>query len=156
MAAIKQAELLEQRCALCGRRTDETIKKMGERKIRVGELVKRELSALLHSRWRSESVAITITEVDISPDLRNARVYYSVIGGREAVAKAGKFLMSIRNQLRHLLGQKVVIKYTPELRFVYDPSVERGMHILEKLDELAADDPHGMEPEEDFREGEQY
>ena len=119
-------------------------------------MVKRELSALLHSRWRSESVAITITEVDISPDLRNARVYYSVIGGREAVAKAGKFLMSIRNQLRHLLGQKVVIKYTPELRFVYDPSVERGMHILEKLDELAADDPHGREPEEDFREGEQY
>ena len=109
---------------------------MGERKIRVGELIKRELSIALHGRWRSESVAITLTEVDISPDLKKARVYYSVIGGREMVAKAGKFLMSIRNELRRIVGKNVVIKYTPELNFVYDPSVERGMKILEALDEL--------------------
>ncbi len=109
---------------------------MGERKIRVGELIKRELSMALHSRWRSESVAITLTEVDISPDLKKARVYYSVIGGRENVAKAGKFLMSVRNELRRIIGKNVVIKYTPELNFVYDPSVERGMKIIEVLDEL--------------------
>ena len=109
---------------------------MGERKIRVGELIKRELSMALHGRWRSESVAITLTEVDISPDLKKARVYYSVIGGRENIAKAGKFLMSIRNELRRIVGKNVVIKYTPELNFVYDPSVERGMKILEVLDEL--------------------
>ena len=52
------------------------------------------------------------------------------------VAKAGKFLMSIRNELRRIVGKNVVIKYTPELNFVYDPSVERGMKILEALDEL--------------------
>ena len=109
---------------------------MGERIVRVGELIKRELSMALHGRWRSESVAITLTEVDISPDLKKARVYYSVIGGREMVAKAGKFLMSIRNELRRIVGKNVVIKYTPELNFVYDPSVERGMKILEALDEL--------------------
>lgn len=109
---------------------------MGERKIRVGELIKRELSMALHSKWRSESVAITITEVDIAPDLKRANVYYSVFGNREGVAKAGKFLMSVRNELRRIVGKNVIIKYTPELNFVYDPSVERGMKILEVMDEL--------------------
>lgn len=109
---------------------------MGERKIRVGELVKRELSMALHGRWRSESVAITLTEVDIAPDLKKARVYYSVLGNREAVAKAGKFLMSVRNELRRIVGKNIKIKYTPELSFVYDPSVERGMRILEVMDDI--------------------
>ena len=109
---------------------------MGERKIRVGELIKRELSMALHSKWRSESVAITINEVDIAPDLKRANVYYSVLGNRESVAKAGKFLMSVRNELRRIVGKNVIIKYTPELNFVYDPSVERGMKILEVMDEL--------------------
>ena len=69
---------------------------MSQRQIRVGELIKRELSQLLHRYWKSESVTITLTGVDISPDLKQARVFYSVFGGREVAAKAGKFLMSVR------------------------------------------------------------
>ena len=111
---------------------------MGQRKIRVGELILRQLSEALHSRWRAESVSITLTEVDISPDLRKARVYYSAVGGRESVAKAGKLLMSLRGELRRMLGKEVVLKYTPELQFIYDPSVDRGMHLLSVMDEIAA------------------
>ncbi len=120
---------------------------MGQRKIRVGELVLRELSQLLHSRWRSESVAITLSEVDMSPDLRSCRVYYSVIGGREAIAAAGKLLMKNRGELRRLLGKTVILKYTPELHFVYDPSVERGMKILAALDELEAEESEAWDKE---------
>ena len=109
---------------------------MGQRKIRVGELIRRELSEILHSRWRTETVAMTITEVDISPDLRNARVYYSVVGGRENVAKIGRLLASIKRELKQLLSKKVILKYTPELNFVFDPSAERAMRILSVLDEL--------------------
>jgi ribosome-binding factor A len=109
---------------------------MGQRKIRVGELIRRELSEILHSRWRTETVAMTITEVDISPDLRNARVYYSVIGNRENVAKVGRLLASIKRDLKQLLSKKVILKYTPELNFVFDPSAERAMKILAALDEL--------------------
>ena len=121
---------------------------MGERKIRVGELVKRELSAIIHGRGRSEAVAITITEADVSPDLKRARIYYSTIGGREVAAKAGKFLMSKRNELRKMLGKNVVLKYTPEIEFVYDLSIERGMRVLEALDELDA------ESNDEFAQGE--
>lgn len=109
---------------------------MGQRKIRVGELIRRELSEILHSRWRTETVAMTITEVDISPDLRNARVYYSVVGGRENVAKVGRLLAAIKRELKQLLSKKVILKYTPELNFVFDPSAERAMRILSVLDEL--------------------
>ena len=121
---------------------------MGERKIRVGELIKRELSMALHGRWRSESVAITLTEVDIAPDLKKARVYYSVLGNREAVAKAGKFLMSVRNELRRIVGKNIKIKYTPELNFVYDPSVELGMRILEVMDDIEREERGGDSEEE--------
>ena len=103
---------------------------MGQRKIRVGELVLHELSVLLHSRWRSESVAITLTEADISPDLKNARVYYSVLGDRENVAKAGRLLASIKKELRQMLGKKVILKYT----------AERAMRLLATMDELEAEE----------------
>ena len=113
---------------------------MGERKIRVGELVKREISRIIHERWRSESVKITLTEADVSPDLKRARIYYSVLGGREDAAKAAKLLMSKRVELRRMLGKNVVLKYTPELEFAYDPSIERGMKILSLMDEIEADE----------------
>ena len=108
----------------------------GQRKIRVGELLKRELSWLLHSRWKSEAAAITLTDVDVSADLRRATVYYSVLGGREAAARAAKFLMRTRGQMRLQMGRNVTLKYTPELQFAYDPSVERGMRVINLLDSL--------------------
>jgi ribosome-binding factor A len=125
---------------------------MGERKIRVGELIGREISGALHSRWRSESVAITIAEVDISPDLRNARVYYSVLGDREAAARAEKFLMSVRKELREIIAKNIRLKFTPALQFVYDPSYERGMRVLAALDEL--DEESSETPEEPPQEDE--
>jgi len=111
---------------------------MGQRKIRVGELIRRELSEILHSRWRSEAVAITITEVDVSPDLRNARVYYSVVGARADAARAGRLLASIKGELKRILSKKIILKYTPELVFAFDPSGERAMKIIAALDELEA------------------
>lgn len=121
---------------------------MGQRLVRVGELIQRELSQYLHSRHRSEAVAITITGVDVAADLKRATVYYSVFGNRLERAKAGKFLMSIRNEMRGHLGKNVIIKYTPELYFSYDESVERGMHIVDLLDELDEEDTAREESEE--------
>ena len=102
-------------------------------------MVKRELSGLLHGRWRAEAVSITITEVDVSPDLKNAKVFYSVFGGRESAAKAARFLSAVKKELRRLLSKNIILKYTPELNFIYDASAERAMKTLAILDELDAD-----------------
>ncbi len=100
------------------------------------ELVLRELSRLLHSCWREETVSITLSEVEMSRDLHSANVYYSVLGDRESVAAAGRFLAKTKGKLRRLLSKDVVLKYTPDLRFIFDPSGERGMRIISALDKL--------------------
>ncbi|HYP16009.1 MAG TPA: ribosome-binding factor A, partial [Opitutus sp.] len=56
---------------------------MSNRTLRVNELLQRELSDILRKRYQSESVAITITEVRVAPDLRDARVFVSVVGSEE-------------------------------------------------------------------------
>ena len=109
---------------------------MNSRVVRVGELVLRELSGILHSRWRAESVSITLTHADVAPDLRTARIYYSAIGGREGAAQAGRFLAKIKNELKTLMMKKITLKYTPDLDFVYDYSFERGARVIDLIEEL--------------------
>jgi ribosome-binding factor A len=118
------------------------------RVIRVNELVMRELSAVLHTRFRDRTVAITLTEVSVTEDLRTARVYYSVLGDEEARREAGKFLAQIKGELRTLLGKNVILKYTPALEFVFDESQARGSRTLAILDELAAGGEFAKEPED--------
>ncbi len=103
--------------------------------VRVNELVRREISEILHTRFRSECVGITITEVKVANDLRSARVYYAVLGAQEDAKIANVFLKNQGREIRHLLGKRVVLKYTPFLKFVHDESVARGFHMNDLLDE---------------------
>ena len=64
---------------------------MSNRTLRVNELIQRELSAILRQRHQSEAVAVTITEIRVSPDLRDARVFVSVIGSILAVLAVTAF-----------------------------------------------------------------
>lgn len=109
---------------------------MSNRTIRVGELLLRELSLVLHSKWRSESVGITLTSADVSSDLRNARIFYSAIGGREGMANAGRFLAKNKRELKSLMMKNITLKYTPDLEFVYDYSFERGSRVMDIIEEL--------------------
>lgn len=116
---------------------------MSDRTIRVGELILRQLSESLHSRWRSESVGITLTHVDVAPDLRKATVFYSAIGSRKQVAEAGRFLARINRELKALMVKKIILKNTPALEFVYDYSIERGSRVLDIIEELEREDGRG-------------
>ena len=107
--------------------------------VRVNELVRREISEILHTRFRSECVGITITEVKVANDLRNARVFYAVLGGEEDAQSARNFLKNQGREIRYLLGRRVVLKYTPFLNFVLDESIARGVHLNSLLDELDLD-----------------
>ena len=109
---------------------------MPKRSIRVNELIKREVSQILHTAYRSEAVCITITEVEIAPDLRAGRVFYSVIGDQEAIDNAQKFFKQFSGSIAAEAGKHIVLKYFPKLRFVYDPSYERANRTMELLDEL--------------------
>jgi len=114
---------------------------MSQRTVRVNELVKRELGEMLRTQFQEQTVAITITEVDVSPDLRNARVFYSVLGDEAASRDADDFFARHGKELRYRLGRRIVLKYLPALNFIEDESIERGNRVLEILDELDRDEP---------------
>lgn len=96
----------------------------------------RELSLQLHTTYKDDTVFITITEVDVSPDLRNGVVYYSVLGGEENSQKARKFFNRFAAPLRQSVSKMVKIKYTPFLKFIEDNSMERGTRTVDLIDSI--------------------
>ena len=108
---------------------------MSNRTLRVNELIQREISAYLHTRYQAEAVRITITGVRVAPDLREGRVFYTVLGGPELAAETGRWLLAKTPEIRHIVGRTVVLKNVPLLAFVYDTATERGARIERILDE---------------------
>jgi ribosome-binding factor A len=109
---------------------------MSQRNVRVNELIKREISEVLHTRYQAETVPITITRVDVAPDHRKAHVFFSVIGGEDQAGRSLRWLTKHQRDIRHQVGKKITLKFLPHLQFHYDPSIEQGDQILEILDEL--------------------
>jgi ribosome-binding factor A len=114
---------------------------MSNRTLRVNELIQREISTYLHTRYQSEAVRITVTGVQVSPDLHDGRVFYSVLGGREDVAECGRWLREKAGEIRHVVGRQVVLKNVPRLEFVPDESTVRASRVTQMLDEIAKQAP---------------
>lgn len=109
----------------------------GDRLRRVNEALREVLSARIAEGLKDTRVGfVTVTAVETSPDLRHARVYVSVMGDREETL-AG--LEASRALLQAAIAKDMRIKYTPQLNFVYDETVERGMRITELLDDDGRD-----------------
>jgi ribosome-binding factor A len=109
---------------------------MSNRLLRVNELMQREISAFLHSRYSSESVAITITGVEITGDLREAKIFYSVLGAAPEAKRAGKWLVSHRDEIRGAVARNVIIRHVPLLAFVHDDHAPRTLRIEKLLSDI--------------------
>jgi ribosome-binding factor A len=110
---------------------------MSKRISRVNELLQREIGEQLRRYYGGEeSVRITISDVDTSPDLRQCKIYYAVIGDGQAIKESQAFFKRIGKELRQRVMQRVTLKYFPRFDFLYDPSMERGAGILDLLDQL--------------------
>jgi ribosome-binding factor A len=83
---------------------------------------------------------VTITDVEVTPDVKQAKVYFTVLGGKEAREEAQAGLRSAAGWLRRELGRRVRLRHVPELIFRYDRSLERGERISAILDELGFGD----------------
>ena len=101
---------------------------------RINEEIQRELSALLRSVKdpRLQNGLLTITHVDTTSDLRYARVYISAFN-KDQEKEMMKGLKSAAGYLRRELGAALGLRYTPELLFIADDSIQQGAHILEML-----------------------
>ena len=120
---------------------------MSLRLARVNELIKREIGTYLSTRYRSESLRWTITSVDVSADLRNASVGYSVLGEELHAREAQLFFRKHAGEIRKVVSKQVILKYSPRLQFVRDLGIERGNRVMEILDELDSGNLPNDEPE---------
>lgn len=109
---------------------------MSNRTVRVNELVQREINDILHKRYQAESVALTVTEVRVSPDLRDARVFVAVIGSTEEAEAKLAWLRSRSAEIREEVGRRIILKYLPKFEYILDESAVRGARILQVMDEL--------------------
>ncbi|HSH09900.1 MAG TPA: ribosome-binding factor A [Oceanipulchritudo sp.] len=109
---------------------------MGQRVVRVNELLKREISQVLHTRHQAESVHISILAVDVAPNLRSAKVFYATHGDEERRAAAERFFARHHESIRREMGTVVTLKYLPHLDFVYDTGADYGERLNLILDEL--------------------
>jgi ribosome-binding factor A len=117
---------------------------------RVQELLKRQLGEIVRRELRlTEGGIITVNDVEISKDLQLATVYVGIIGSEGQVKQGMELLQQERKRIQGLVGRAVILKYTPQLRFVLDDSVTRGNRVLEILDEIErSSPPHEVPPED--------
>lgn len=110
---------------------------MSHRLARVNELLKREIGETVRRELPVNEVGlISVNEVKVAPDLQHATVFVSVLGGTDQQKKAGQLLEDRRKLIQAHIGRSIVLKYTPQLRFVVDDSIARGNRVLQILDDL--------------------
>ena len=100
---------------------------------RINEEIQRELASLIPNvKDPRVTGMISVTAVDTTPDLRYAKIYISVLDKSDS-AQVLKGLKSASGWLRRELGHAIQLRYTPELTFVRDDSIDKGAHILDML-----------------------
>ena len=106
---------------------------------RVADQIQRELSGLLRTELKDPRVGmITITGVEVSPDLAHAKVFFTTLGDAESLARTEAGLKRAAGFMRSELGHRLKLRVTPEVRFVHDPSVERGARLSKLIDDAVA------------------
>lgn len=107
--------------------------------IRVNELLKREIASdilRLFATDRFDTGAITVTRVETTSDLREAKVYISIFDHEEERVDMIRFLNKHRKEIQARMSQNVILKYTPRLYFKLDTSIEGGDRVLGILSQL--------------------
>lgn len=108
---------------------------------RVASQIQKEMAELLGSHVKAPSLGmITISDVELSRDLAVAKIFVSFLGNRLEPKDCIKQLLAETPMLRRELGKRIRIRVLPEIRFVYDDSIERGMKMDALLDNLAHDE----------------
>ena len=108
---------------------------------RVNEAIREVLSEAVGSLQDPRIGFVTVTGVKTSTDLRQARVFVSVLGSERKREQTLAGLTSAHGVLQARIAEELRMKRTPQLAFEYDPTVESGVRMSQLIDELAPDDP---------------
>ncbi len=104
---------------------------------RVAEEIKREITQMLRTEIKDPRIGfVTITGVKVTPDIRYAKVFVSVYGNDESKSQSLEALEKAKGFVRSELGKRMRLRYTPEISFKFDPSIEHGAKIMKLLAEV--------------------
>ena len=115
------------------------------RLLRINQLLREEIAELLSREVKDDTLTsslISITEVDTSPDLSSAKVYFSVYGDEEEVQAAAKHLEHAAGFLRRTLKHRLDLRHTPELVFMLDRSLAQGDRIMRLMRTIEEEHRH--------------
>lgn len=102
---------------------------------RVAQFLKEELSQIIREELKDPRIGfVTITRVDITADLRYARVYVSIMGEEKEKKKTFRGLESARGFMKRIIGDRIRMRYTPEIVFKIDDSIEYNIHLSKVID----------------------
>jgi ribosome-binding factor A len=107
---------------------------------RVCEVLKRELGRIILRELTFSTPLVTVSGVEITPDLKQAHVFVSALGNDAQRQNVLTVLEQNRGMLQAQVSRRVVLKHTPHLNFKLDDSIERGSRVLNILDDLGLDE----------------
>ncbi len=117
------------------------------------ELIREEVSDIIHRVLKDPRIGFTsVTDVELSSDLRHAKVFVSVLGSEEDRQRTMEALHNAVGFVRTELGRRIRVYRTPEIQFRLDTSIERGTRVMELLRTLSTPQ-EGSEPPEDDGDG---
>jgi len=119
----------------------------GKRSEKVADLIRKEISQMLVKSIKDPRIGfVTITKVTVSEDCRFAKVYFSVAGTPQERERSIKGLESAKGFVRKELGRRIRLRYTPEILFQFDPSIEYAIHMEELIQSIHQEkEPNGDE-----------
>ncbi|MEX2580408.1 MAG: 30S ribosome-binding factor RbfA [Verrucomicrobiales bacterium] len=109
---------------------------MSQRINRVNELLKREISGCIEKNFEFPDVLVTVHEVSTAIDLKTAQVFVGVIGSESETRSVVDRLNAKRGFIQNTVMKRVVLRNTPQLTFKTDTAIERGVRVLDILDDI--------------------
>jgi ribosome-binding factor A len=109
----------------------------GKRSEKIADLIHKEVSQMLVKTVKDPRIGfVTITRVSVKEDCRLAKIYFSVAGTPEERERTISGLNSAKGYIRKELGRRISLRYTPEIIFQFDPSIEYAIHIGEVFQQI--------------------
>ncbi|AGT31579.1 ribosome-binding factor A [Geobacillus genomosp. 3] len=123
---------------------------MNIRATRVGEQMKKELSDIIGRKLKDPRIGfVTVTDVRVTGDLQQAKVYISVFGDDEQRENTLKALEKAKGFIRSEIGQRIRLRKTPEILFEIDETIEYGSRIEQLIRKISDEDGRGSEETND-------
>lgn len=117
------------------------------RALRIADQIQRDLADLIRNELKDKRVGmITLTGVEVSQDYGHAKVYYTTLGSAEENFLTEKALQHAAVFLRSQLSQRLRLRVVPLLHFIYDRSIEHGIHLSQLIDKAVEQDEPRDEP----------